>query len=235
MSKKKNTVDLHLSQDNLDRLLATEKDFQSLKTTRADAYDEIQIAKCDQYATIISHIKPIFSTHKTPSNNLPRQIGIDTRETLMNEVGQSKANAKMLWETSVKFIAKYDADIPSQATPNSVLEVFESMGIKSQNDIKKSVSEDADIDVAEQIAKKLFVKTKKQKVKRDDNITEEQFMFLVNIMLTNCNRSGRNSKTIAEKDKSMIKHLLTVSKRLKKIMILLVAWKMPSQVSEYTK
>ena len=81
MSKKKNTVDLHLSQDNLDRLLATEKDFQSLKTTRSDAYDEIQIAKCDQYATIKSHIKPIFSTHKTPSNNLPRQIGIDTRET----------------------------------------------------------------------------------------------------------------------------------------------------------
>ena len=178
MSKKKNTVDLHLSQDNLDRLLATEKDFQSLKTTRADAYDEIQIAKCDQYATIISHIKPIFSTHKTPSNNLPRQIGIDTRETLMNEVGQSKANAKKLWETSVKFIAKYDADIPSQATPNSVLEVFESMGIKSQNDIKKSVSEDADIDVAEQIAKKLFGKTKKQKVKRDDNITEEQEIYV---------------------------------------------------------
>ena len=144
MSKKKNTVDLHLSQDNLDRLLATEKDFQSLKTTRADAYDEIQIAKCDQYATIISHIKPIFSTHKTPSNNLPRQIGIDTRETLMNEVGQSKANAKMLWETSVKFIAKYDADI----------------------------------DVAEQIAKKLFGKTKKQKVKRDDNITEEQEIYV---------------------------------------------------------
>ena len=48
---------------------------------------------------------------------MPRQIGIQIREDLMNDVGMSKANSKMLYENTVKFVAKFDKDIPSQATP----------------------------------------------------------------------------------------------------------------------
>ena len=87
----------------------------------------------------------------------------------------SKANAKVLYEKAVQFIAKFDDEIPTQATADAVLSVFANKNIKSQNDLKKAVSDEKDQDLAEQIARKLFGKTKKQKIKKDDgSITEEE-------------------------------------------------------------
>ena len=82
-------------------------------------------------------LKVIFNDNKTDSDNLPRQVGVQIREDLMNDVGMSTANAKMLYENTVKFVAKFDEDIPSQATPESVLEVFSAMDISTQKRSKE--------------------------------------------------------------------------------------------------
>ena len=164
-----------MSQTNIERLTKTESDFQKLKNNRAEDYQSIQEKKLDQYATVISHLKPIYDQQKTASNNLPRDVGIAVREDLMNDVGQSKANAKVLYERSVLFLAKFTAEVPTQGTPDAVLNVFSNMEIKSQNDLKKKVVKEQDQDLAEQISRKLFGKTKNQKVKKDDGtITEEE-------------------------------------------------------------
>ena len=164
-----------MSQTNIERLTKTESDFQKLKNNRAEDYQSIQEKKLDQYATVISHLKPIYDQQKTASNNLPRDVGIAVREDLMNDVGQSKANAKVLYERSVLFLAKFTADVPTQATPDAVLTVFSNMEIKSQNDLKKKVVKEQDQDLAEQIARKLFGKVKTQKTKdKDDNVVEEK-------------------------------------------------------------
>ena len=155
MSKKKTTV-VAMSQTNIDRLAKTESEFQKLKGERADAYNSIQEKKLDQYATLISHIKVIFNDNKTDSDNLPRQVGIQIREDLMNDVGMSKANSKMLYENTVKFVAKFDKDIPSQATPESVLEVFSSMDINTQNDLKEKVSKQVDDNIGDTISQKVI-------------------------------------------------------------------------------
>jgi hypothetical protein len=170
----KNIV-VSMSQQNIDRLSASESTFQKLKDERADAYETIQQQKLDQYGVVISHLKPIWRDKKTESNNLPRDVGINVRSDLINDVGMSKANAKVLYEKAVQFIAKFDDEIPTQATADAVLSVFANKNIKSQNDLKKAVSDEKDQDLAEQIARKLFGKTKKQKIKKDDgSITEEE-------------------------------------------------------------
>ena len=131
MSDKK--IVASMSQTNIERLTKTESDFQKLKNNRAEDYQSIQEKKLDQYATVISHLKPIYDQQKTASNNLPRDVGIAVREDLMNDVGQSKANSKVLYERSVLFLAKFTSDVPTQATPDAVLTVFSNMEIKSQN------------------------------------------------------------------------------------------------------
>lgn len=173
MSDKK--IVASMSQTNIERLTKTESDFQKLKNNRAEDYQSIQEKKLDQYATVISHLKPIYDQQKTASNNLPRDVGIAVREDLMNDVGQSKANAKVLYERSVLFLAKFTSDVPTQATPDAVLTVFSNMEIKSQNDLKKKVVKEQDQDLAEQISRKLFGKVKTQKTKdKDDNVVEEK-------------------------------------------------------------
>ncbi|MBT23783.1 MAG: hypothetical protein CMD62_05950 [Gammaproteobacteria bacterium] len=177
MSKKKTTV-VAMSQTNIDRLAKTESEFQKLKGERADAYNSIQEKKLDQYATLTSHIKVIFNDNKTDSDNLPRHVGIQIREDLMNDVGMSKANAKMLYENTVKFVAKFDKDIPSQATPESVLEVFSSMDISTQNDLKKKVSKQVDDNIGDVLSRKLFGKWKTEKIKKDDGTVEEKEVYV---------------------------------------------------------
>ena len=174
----KTKLSANLSAENIERLAKTEGEFQKLKDNRAEDYQSIQEKKLDQYATLISHIKPIWKSNKTDSNNLGRQDGIDMRSDLITDVGMSKSNAKVLYEKSVQFVAKFDHEIPTQATPDSVLQVFEHKSIKSQNDLKKSVSEEKDQDLAEQISRKLFGKTKMQKVKREDGMVEEQIVYI---------------------------------------------------------
>ena len=93
MSDKK--IVASMSQTNIERLTKTESDFHKLKNNRAEDYQSIQEKKLDQYATVISHLKPIYDQQKTASNNLPRDVGIAVREDLMNDVGQSKANSKV--------------------------------------------------------------------------------------------------------------------------------------------
>ena len=83
MSDKK--IVASMSQTNIERLTKTESDFQKLKNNRAEDYQSIQEKKLDQYATVISHLKPIYDQQKTASNNLPRDVGIAVREDLMNE------------------------------------------------------------------------------------------------------------------------------------------------------
>ena len=173
MSDKK--IVASMSQPNIERLTKTESDFQKLKNNRAEDYQSIQEKKLDQYATVISHLKPIYDQQKTASNNLPRDVGIAVREDLMNDVGQSKANSKVLYERSVLFLTKFTSDVPTQATPDAVLTVFSNMEIKSQNDLKKKVVKEQDQDLAEQISRKLFGKVKTQKTKdKDDNVVEEK-------------------------------------------------------------
>ena len=173
MSDKK--IVASMSQTNIERLTKTESDFQKLKNNRAEDYQSIQEKKLDQYATVISHLKPIYDQQKTASNNLPRDVGIAVREDLMNDVGQSKANSKVLYERSVLFLAKFTSDVPTQATPDAVLTVFSNMEIKSQNDLKKKVVKEEDHDLAEQICRNLFGKVKTQKTKdKDDNVVEEK-------------------------------------------------------------
>ena len=163
MSKKKTTV-VAMSQTNIDRLAKTESEFQKLKGERADAYNSIQEKKLDQYATLTSHIKVIFNDNKTDSDNLPRQVGIQIREDLMNDVGMSKANSKMLYENTVKFVAK--------------LEVFSAMDINTQNDLKKKVSKQVDDNIGDALARKLFGKWKTEKVKKDDGTVEEKEVYV---------------------------------------------------------
>lgn len=166
------------SEENIKRLVASESEFQSLKTNRADDYTSMQEKKLDQFATTISHAKPIYDADKTDSDNLPRQVGIDIRTDLQNNVGMSIANSKVLYEKSVQFIAKFNDDIPTQATPEAVLEVFASMNIKSQNDIKKAVSKEKDVDLAEKIARQLFGKVKNQKTKLEDGTVKEEEVYI---------------------------------------------------------
>lgn len=169
---------VHFSQENIDRLLKSENEFQTLKTDRADDYTSMQEKKLDQYATCISHTKPIYDADKTDSDNLPRQVGIDIRTDLQNNVGMSVANSKVLYEKSVQFVAKFNDDIPTQATPEAVLEVFASMNIVSQNDIKKAVSKEKDVDLADKIGRQLFGKTKVQKTKLEDGTVKEEEVYI---------------------------------------------------------
>ena len=172
-------LDKHLNADNIARITKAENEFQKLSETRSDAFASIQAQKLDQYATLISHFKPLWTKeNKTDSNNFKRQIGIDTRTALQNDCGVSKANAKVLYEKGVQFIAKYSDDIPTQATPDSVIDVFAQMNIKSQNDLKKSVSEEKDVDLAEVLARKLFGRVKTQKIKLDDGTTKEEEVYV---------------------------------------------------------
>jgi len=175
---KEKKLSANLSAENIERLAKTEGEFQKLKDNRAEDYQSIQEKKLDQYATLISHIKPIWKSNKTDSNNLGRQDGIDMRTDLITDVGMSQSNAKVLYEKSVQFVAKFEDEIPTQATPDSVLQVFAQKSIKSQNDLKKSVSEEKDQDLAEQISRKLFGKTKIQKVKQEDGTTIEEEVYI---------------------------------------------------------
>ena len=204
MSKKKTTV-VAMSQTNIDRLAKTESEFQKLKGERADAYNSIQEKKLDQYATLISHVKVIFNDNKTDSDNLPRQVGIQIREDLMNDVGMSKANSKMLYENTVKFLAKFDKDIPSQATPESVLEVFSSMDISTQNDLKKKVSKQVDDNIGDTLARKLFGKMEDRKRSRKmmELLKKKKCMFLVNILLKKYKTLGKFYKMQKEKETSL--------------------------------
>ena len=82
--------------------------------------------------------------------------------------------------TSLAMFAEHEFndDIPTQATPEAVLEVFASMNIKSQNDIKKAVSKEKDVDLAEKIARQLFGKVKNQKTKLEDGTVKEEEVYI---------------------------------------------------------
>lgn len=153
-------TDFGLSNDNIKSMASAEVTISGCKAINKENVEKINESKIQgQYVPFIVHTAKF---PRTKSGNVSKAVTSAMYDDLINHVGLSKSNAKLLKENSVKFCEFFD--VPTQATPELVQSIINEHDLHTQIKLGKKVSGKKEVTLAEQIARKVYGKEVTKKV-----------------------------------------------------------------------
>ena len=149
-------------------VLKAENDIAALRGAAKQSNEQANNAKIGAYAVIIAGL----SGQQLKKGNLPRAVSNALRKGLLESAGLKEAIVKRYVENSAGALRLLE--IPSQATPEIVRDIFAENGIDSENKLAKLVNGEAEKDGIRGLAEALIGKFTTRK---DDNGNRVQGVF----------------------------------------------------------